>query len=698
MLRPGRRAIKLLVLGGMLMVCTTSAAQPFRPGEPSTAGFYKLQFTSRAFDTAPFSGAASRRAYLLLGQSMEQYGSVSFWTEWRFTRAANDFGAEWVDLPVGKGLMQVNAGDYLLQPALQANTGFLARELYALQGGSLRYDLGRTQWSAFAGRAKRFREFFGEEESKQPVLFGARHLRKIGLNQLGVGITGMASPTYVEGREGNDLVGIVTGSYYHALSPTAGTLTEGHVNLNGSFAARLGSHFEFQYGQLSALLYVFDPRFPYLLPLYRPGESGAIVSGQVELDEFTTLFGYIDYVLATEVEARTDFRAELGVSRSFGSNLPHLFLSYSRNQIDFDYNLDPTQQAVPTRSVDLLAAAVTQHSLAQVISLRAELLREADRDRPYEVRGHFNYRRQFINRSTLTGLVTLQGRGGGTYLVNGEAAVERPLWRRYQYLLGLGLILSDNATRTTGEGRLRAGLTRRLLRNGLSMRLEVGLPFSIGLERSRGPGVRLSLDLGHWMSWNSIESLPNTFTFLPGLGDRNTGTLEGAVTFNGQGVGRVTVYVNGEARAVTDGEGRYRVRGLQAGPAVVRLDVREFEARYNVIGGPSRQVRVIPRSTQQIDFTLAEMSYLQGALLTCADGPMRPLADASLMLRSDAYSRTVRTSRVGGFQFGDVPPGLYDLVLLEEQEGAEEPVEARSWIIDLTEDVSGHLVRIDCEE
>ncbi len=65
--------------------------------------------------------------------------------------------------------------------------------------------------------------------------------------------------------------------------------------------------------------------------------------------------------------------------------------------------------------------------------------------------------------------------------------------------------------RTTGEGLVRLGLSRRIVQRRLSVRVELAQPFSIGLPRTRDPGVRLALDVEHRLAWKSLETLQDSF-------------------------------------------------------------------------------------------------------------------------------------------------------------------------------------------
>ena len=132
---------------------------------------------------------------------------------------------------------------------------------------------------------------------------------------------------------------------------------------------------------------------------------------------------------------------------------------------------------------------------------------------------------------------------------------------------------------------------------------------------------------------------------------------------------------------------------LPVGLARLRLDIREFETEYGIVGGPVRRVQVPPRGTVQADFELAVMRYFQGSIVTCQGEAVQALADVEITLVGQGRRRTLRTSRVGGFQFDELPPGRYDLIVPSAQPGEA----FQTFPIDLTQDLAGFLLRINCD-
>ena len=672
----------------LLAVPRLGTAQTPHPPEPSTEGFYTLQVSSRTFDTQLFGDGATSRAQVLLNQALPGIGTLALWLERGFPSVSTDFGAELRDMALWGGEAQLSGGDFLLRPVLPRRSAVSAaasRSFYPLQGVRFKHEGARSQWNLFAGRAKRFRKLL-DQETETPTLFGVRHLRRIGTHHIGFSFTGVEKPTFVTGSRGQRRTGIVGGTYYRNIRPWLGVLAEVHTT-GADVGGRAGSLFRFGSGEIATMLYTFGDEFPFVFPLFRPGESGLTVSSQVQLSEFTSVFAHVDYVLATQIDERSDLRAEVGLGKSFGSNRPHLYLSYSHNEIIFDSPISGDG----TGTVDLFTLSVTRNAAAQLLGLRLEHLIQSTGGQNNQTRSHLFYRRLLRQRSFFNATLDALVDEDLNYRLTGETSVERRLWRSYNYLAGVGATYQENMVQRTGEGLLRVGISRRIARSGLFIRLELAQPFSIGLPRSRDPGVRFTLDVGHRMVWNSLAALQTSF--LPTPSARQYGSIEGEVLFEGRGVGRVTIYVNGEPRGTTNRRGRFRIRRVPTGPATVRLDIREFETEYGVVGGPARQVTVPPRRTVQADFELAVMRYFQGSIVTCDADAVVPLADVEVTLRGQGIERTLRTSRVGGFQFDELPPGRYELTVPPTAPGEAFHI----FPVDLTQDRAGFLLRINCD-
>ena len=101
-----------------------------------------------------------------------------------------------------------------------------------------------------------------------------------------------------------------------------------------------------------------------------------------------------------------------------------------------------------------------------------------------------------------------------------------------------------------------------------------------------------------------------------------------------------------------------------------------------------------PGATRRVDFVVAPFSYFQGSLVACDGREMVPIDRAQITLHGEGYRRTVVTSRIGGFQFDDIPPATY--VLVVEPDGA--PAGTYRFDVDLRTDLAGHVIRLGCED
>jgi hypothetical protein len=231
-----------------------------------------------------------------------------------------------------------------------------------------------------------------------------------------------------------------------------------------------------------------------------------------------------------------------------------------------------------------------------------------------------------------------------------------------------------------------------MYRSGWYVRAELRLPFSIGLERSELNRQIVALDVGNRFDWPDLRTLREA---LPGGGRRRrTGSIEGSVTVDGEGLGGLTVLIEGTPRAVTRPDGSYRISDVPVGTAHVSLDLRSLDPGYEPVGEASRAVEVAARGAGRADFAIARFSLFQGALLVCEDGRMVPAPGVAVTLQGEGISRTARTSNLGGFQFDRLPPGVYALSLESDPEiAAQLPAPVR---VDLTNDIFGWTLRLDC--
>jgi len=439
-------------------------------------------------------------------------------------------------------------------------------------------------------------------------------------------------------------------------------------------------------------MYSFGEGLPYVPPLYIPTERGAEFAGQFKPNEFALLHGSLNYIIDEKISGRADFRGNAGFGYSLGSNRPYLRLNYSHNQIVFD----SLSIANSNSTSDGISFSVIQNSFAELIVLRVEHA-FAGNNQPDRSQAFLNYRRLPGGDSFWDGSIVAQRDGLSNFGMTAESSIQRPLRGRNYYLLGLGFAYEDRQGNRSGEGVARFGIARRILQSGWSARLEARVPFPVGLDRSHLARTQIAVEFGHSLSWDSLESLPSVFggPRLP----KEFGIIEGIVTMENVGVGGTTVLVNGVPRAVTKSDGSFRTKKILAGTAIVTLDIRQLDPRYAVVGGFSRTVVVTSGLASRADFAIARFSFFQGSVVVCEGHKLVPLGGARITLKSKDFSKTVTTSYIGGFQFDDAPPGIYDVVIEPGSLTHDiTPEMIPGFQMDLTEDVLGYVLKIHCEK
>lgn len=589
----------------------------------------------------------------------------------------------------GGGRGRATAGDYALAPLQPPALLPVAAEGYPLEGISLKHRQGDRQVGVFAGRPKYPYRPAGVEWAT-PWLGGVRWLDRWGRTWIESAVTVIDRPTYLTDRR-RETGGIIGGRAVRELSPWLLLFGEAQVDAAGNPAGRLGLRQKLQRGELSASLYWFDRDLPFLYPLVRPGESGLEVSGRFQPSERTALFGTAAWVDDTVLTRRKEFRGSVGVSTSLGTNRPALTLVYGRNQLI----ADARTVAERVQFAHRLAASVTRGTSAELIDLTVEKVWSEDGGSPDRTQGILNLRRVVGLDALLSGWAVVQAEGGKGWGISSEAAVELPAGGRYHALAGLGAAWLDRPAGRSRQGEVVVGVSRRLLRDGLNLRLEMRLPFAVGGTTANTFSRRASLDLGYRFGWRRLDHL---FSILgitpPGV---ESGIVEGRVHMAGKGVPGGRILVAGEPRAITRADGSFRIVGVAAGRPVVSLEVASLDTRVSAVGGASRTVELAAKSVARVEFEVAELSYFQGSVVRCEEGALYPVAGASVTVSAPGFSARAITNAQGGFQFEGIPPGRYEIGVDPGPAGRALGLDSRPpFPLDLTEDVAGFVVRIGC--
>ncbi|MEW6367586.1 MAG: hypothetical protein AB1714_23395 [Acidobacteriota bacterium] len=655
-----------------------------------TPGYYDLYFSSRIFDLPLFGSESPISYHLFASQLLGSGASVTSWLDSGFPNYRTDAGLEISQIRFREGLCRVNAGDFRFSPLQPATFIPFTRESYPMQGGEVRYAGDRKQWSLFAGRPKYFIQL-PREPTEEPWLFGARYLAKRSPGWVGVSVIGVENPTYVEPLGGGSkTTGLLAGDLIREISPRSSVFGEVLLTADGGVGARAGAQRQLDYGAVKLTVYSFDSSFPYVYPLYRPGEWGAELSGQFRPSEFSSVSGYLNFYDDTRVEQKKDFRLALGYSKSFGSNRPSIEIGYDRNDVVYDSLSVATSDIVANR----FTFSVNKSSSVEMTRLTAEYTTGSEGGQPDRAQVYFLFQRVVGFDSFLTGSAVVHREVGTGFGFTALTTIERPWRGRYYYLVGGGAEYLDDSGRKSGEGVLRLGLSRRVLESGWWARIEAAIPFSVGLSRSGITNRQIAFDFGHKLRWKDIHDLRGVFGSLLA---RDTGTIEGRVVREGQGVSGLKILVAGVHRDTTGRDGSFRVTRVASGLTTVSLDVRQLEPRLSVVGGPSRSVLVTARETTRVELQLAELSYFQGSVVICDGEQVRPVEGASITIRGDRHEAKAETDYLGGFQFENIPPGVYEVSIDPATlNGGIAPATPLVWRVDLTQDLAGYVIRINC--
>jgi hypothetical protein len=668
--------VVVLVLGARESVLAQASAA----GERGTPGRFDFGVSHRTFD-APLFGTDSTTAYHLFGsQVFPGAGTYAFWLSGGFPSTTTFYGVEGSGVPILGRLGTVSAGDFVLAPVGPDGSAAWVADTLPLVGMGFRLSDGRSTWRAYGGTAK-----YGLESANgptvRPSLYGGDVMTRWGGNYVGLGLTMIEDPVYRDPQSAATRAFVGSARFVREITPWTGLFAEAYSS-GDSLGYRAGISWRTETVAGAFSFYSFGDDFPGVVPLYRPGEKGLELRGRYQPSESASVHGRIDYGSDPTVLERSNLRGNVGLQLDFGSDRPHLAVDVSHDEIAYGSLLDPDRGVVMNRYAVTLAKSTTHDSLTSILEHDSGTDTALDRTQALVLLS-----RVVGSVSLLDGSFVAQRDEAGSLGFTGEAAVERPLRGRFNYVLGAGAAVVQRDDLDTGEGVLRLGISRPLFREGWSMRLEVRLPFSIGLERSDLNRRIASLDIGSRLGWKNLPS--HRAEALEGSQPRETGVIEGVVKRDGEGVGGLPVWVSDGSRTVTRSDGSFRVRRTAVGESFVTLDLRSLDPSYSVAGGPTREVEVRPREVSHLEFRIARFSSLQGAVLVCTGGKTRPASGARVTLVDATSSRSAVTSVLGGFQIDEIPPGSYEVRV----EAAETSVRLQA---DLRQDCVAQVVRLGC--
>jgi hypothetical protein len=593
------------------------------------------------------------------------------------------------EMPVAGGVTWIEMGDVLAPAAGGERNETLLTDHYALIGVSAARSTERGDLMVFAGRG---RYGFASGAPEDPsTLAGFRTLRRGEQLTYGGGYTAVHEPLYIDNRSASAWDGIASAEVSYAASPGIRMFSQALLSNRSAVGCRAGVQGTGHRSSAGFAFYQFDERFPYLYPLYRPGETGAQISGSFRPTEWSSISAVFDYFSPHGREQARNWRGALHAFQMFGTHRPALYLSISTNDVMRDSLGDADRFIVADRFV----LGARRSSVGDFFDVRAAWVANSalapDRG---ELQG--SWRKVLSSRSRMEGSLLAQHEDGQNGVI-AELRVDRSLRGPWSYAFGGGVVLVDRRGQESGDGVVRLGLTRTSLSSGWWGRIEARIPVSIGLPRSNLRTNMLALEAGRRMRWAELDDMVDAI--FPILTRGSMGSVEGTVTLEGAGLEGLGILADGSPVAVTDREGHYRFGRVRAGPVSIAIDTVELPPGLSAEGGLARAVIVEPGQTVRADFALNRSVTMQGVIVVCDEGSaVRPLRGVRVALIGPAGARTYETDILGSFRDDSISPAVYDLVVDPASLPPGTSIAGAPIRIDLTRDVLNHVMRFGCPE
>lgn len=684
----GQALRRRLSLGIRLALTLTLAAPSVGRGQTYGAGHLDFSLASNTFRSPLFGPQSPVSLRLFMNQELASQASASFWYYSGFPTVRTDAGFELADLALLGGRVTLEVGDIRAGSAAEIGESVTSTETVPLRGAALFFATSRTSWSVYGGRAM-FRNERPGENADPPQVIGSRCRRRWGRTVFGASLNQIQPGRLDEGSRRNRT--LLSLDYFRELTPTSrffGVLTS---DREGRLAGRLGTDLRFPAGALSVSVYSFDAGLPELYPLFRPGEFGVDLRARWRVGRSSILSSYVNLMGGGDLAGRKKTRGGASWEWDLGDNRPQLLLSYARDELTVD-SRSISDQAFSSQR---LALRLTKSGGAHSMALALEYVASAGAAFDHRSQLYFESRKILGSRASVHGTLLVQADGSSGLGSTLEATLERHLRGSYSCTVGLGGAYVQRLESRSGDGALRVGLARRSRRNGWSARLEATAAFPVGLPQANLVGDQLALDFSHRLSWSDPASLRAGLPFVP----KRHGSVGGTVLLRGAGLENVDILVDGEYRASTDANGRFRVRRLPEGEVNVSLDLRTLDPRLHVLGSSLRSVEVKRRETVDVSFELQETSLFQGSVVYCRESARLPVRQARILVTNDEVAYNLVADNLGSFTLDRIEPGVYDLIL-ESPLGSDRldlPSPIRR-TIDLFSDVTGFVVEINCSQ
>ena len=595
------------------------------------------------------------------------------------------------NLPVGPMRATFEAGDIFVstQDRHDFQTGL--SDSYPILGVSAEARDSASTWRTAIGRARYLFRASPSEASSDPVLILQQYALATQYGSLTAGVIGVIDPPYVLNERSRSSDAVVSLGYETQLARSTRAAIEGLATFDGAPAARVAVEHRAVRYVLAGSAYHYDARFPDIYPLFRPRESGAAVAANVRLTETATVDASFNYTTRSVVNRGSSVFGTASYFQSFGSDRPAIFASYSKS----DVFIDELSGRVALVVADRYTLGARQWSSLQTTDIRADYVKNevGSPDRGQIV---IDYDRIVGPRTMITASAALQREIRDRGAV-GEIAVERSWRGPYRYLVGLRAnYVQRDGTRKTADAAIRAGLTRRLTRDGWYGRVEARIPIDVGLPSTGLAQNSFAAEVGRNLSWNSLQGVRSAL--LPVLTPDAFGAIEGSVTLDGAPFADATILLNGNAAATSDRSGRFRIAHVPVGPALVAIDSSELEPGISSERGLSHQILVTPRITTRSDFLLGRYKTLQVVVLRCTPAGETAVVGARVSLISGDGARTYVTDTLGAFRDDTLPPRVYDLIIDPASLPGVRPENVPRTTVDVTRDVLQFVVKVGCGE
>ncbi|MFZ5785820.1 MAG: hypothetical protein ACOY3Y_05205, partial [Acidobacteriota bacterium] len=309
------------------------AAGQTGPDTAPTPGTFNFWFSSRSALT-PVSGSSTRGSFRVFGSQTLASGptlTLSFADGFPFTTWQGF--VEVSDLPFSSRGATLTAGDVLVQSSAPAGLDIPGREAsFLLTGVSLSVGAEESHLHLAAGRAKYFSAPGSDRDAPEPGVLAVRHEGRYRWGWLDLSVTGLEDALNVESGEEMGDVAVATVGARRRLGGRMVGFVEGLGASSSALAVRTGVQGEAAALDFCASAYHFGSEFPYLYPLFRPGESGVDASAVWRAAEATTVTGSLNWYEQSIERHRRDVRGTLGISHRLGSNRPFFSLTYGRNE------------------------------------------------------------------------------------------------------------------------------------------------------------------------------------------------------------------------------------------------------------------------------------------------------------------------------------------------------------------------------